>query len=504
MIKLLLATLSGIFYFLVLPEHSYALLALITYLPLLKALEGTTLKQTYGLSLLAGMVMTALCTPWMADVGQTFFNIPHPYNLLLVLEMAIIGAQPIAISMTLYRYLANKLPQLKVWLLPLSVIVIFSFFSPLLKSLLSYGFIEYNSIIQTVDITGVLGLEFIIITCNALLYQLFVSNQNSLKSMSIYLSLTMIILWLSYSHWRFNTLTAQLFNMETMSFSLMQPNRKPSLDAKNTNKIAQDDLWEFSQYQALDNHSIELAIWPEGTYYGFVYDQQSTNNIKKLVKETQIPLLFQDDYFSTNKAVIENRVYFLTHQNQLKQQYYSKRELMPFGEKIDLLGYERLLAAIKIEKVPYQAGTQPAYFALNGKFLVPLVCFEVLKSELVAKSLNTTHSYKVAVVLSQDGWYGDSIQQVSAHRAITQFRAIENRTPFIHVINNGPSQVINIVGENSFNAPHLTRGSWQSSVSVPKNINSFFKQYPTWFEILLQLILASTIVLAHIKKTNTR
>ncbi len=504
MIKLLLATLTGIFYFLALPEHNYALLALITYLPLLKALENTSLKQTYGLSLLAGMVMTALCTPWMADVGQTFFNIPYPLNLLLVLEMAFIGAQPIAISMTLYRYLANKLPQLKIWLLPLSVIATFSLFSPLLKSLLSYGFIEQSSLIQTVDITGVLGLEFIIVICNALFYQILITKPYLLKSISVYLGLAMIILWLSYSQWRFKTLTAQLSNMEVMTFALMQPNRKPTLDAKNTNKIAQDNLWEFNQYQALDKNSIELAIWPEGTFYGFHYDQQSTNNIKELLKSTQIPLLFQDDYFSTNKAVIENRIYFLTYQNQLKQQHYIKRELMPFGEKIDLLGYEQLLSVLGVEKIPYQAGNKPAYFTLNGKFIVPLVCFEVLKSELVAKSLNTTHSYKVAVVLSQDGWYGDSLQQVSAHRAITQFRAIENRTPFIHVINNGPSQVINIVGENNFNAPHLTRGSWQSTVLVPKNIYSFFKQYPSWFETLLQLLFASTLILTYVKKTTVR
>lgn len=47
----------------------------------------------------------------------------------------------------------------------------------------------------------------------------------------------------------------------------------------------------------------------------------------------------------------------------------------------------------------------------------------------------------VLIGLSSNGWFGDTVQPYQ-HVNASILRAVENRLPFVHVLNNGPSVVV--------------------------------------------------------------
>ena len=71
---------------------------------------------------------------------------------------------------------------------------------------------------------------------------------------------------------------------------------------------------------------------------------------------------------------------------------------------------------------------------------VPKLCYESQFSSLVGGAFGKDAKGKILLVQSQDGWYGKS-NQPEQHMASSVFRAVENRVPLVHVINNGSSAI---------------------------------------------------------------
>ena len=73
--------------------------------------------------------------------------------------------------------------------------------------------------------------------------------------------------------------------------------------------------------------------------------------------------------------------------------------------------------------------------------LIPAICYEALFPSFIAQSMPQNAAGAVLTVLSNDGWFGQS-RQPFQHGAMASLRAVENRLPLVHVINNGPSMVV--------------------------------------------------------------
>ena len=72
--------------------------------------------------------------------------------------------------------------------------------------------------------------------------------------------------------------------------------------------------------------------------------------------------------------------------------------------------------------------------------IIPLICYESVVPNVVAQSVGYDAAGKVFVVASQNGWYKSRFQ-VQQHSSLSSIRAVENRVPLVHSINNGFSSI---------------------------------------------------------------
>ena len=125
-------------------------------------------------------------------------------------------------------------------------------------------------------------------------------------------------------------------------------------------------------------------------------------------------------------------------------QTYNKRKLVPFGE---FLPFENLLNNFGLKKITeghgsFLRGNKNDNLIIGNIKILPLICYEVIFTELIQKSNINTN---LIINISEDGWFGKSIGP-NQHFAKSIFRAIENNTFFLRSTNKGVSAIIDNKG----------------------------------------------------------
>ena len=123
---------------------------------------------------------------------------------------------------------------------------------------------------------------------------------------------------------------------------------------------------------------------------------------------------------------------------------YNKRKLVPFGE---FLPFENFLNNFGLKKITeghgsFLKGKTYKNVIVNNLNILPLICYEIIFTDLVQKSKVETN---LIINISEDGWFGDTIGP-NQHFAKSIFRAIENNTFLVRSANKGISAIIDNKG----------------------------------------------------------
>ncbi len=221
----------------------------------------------------------------------------------------------------------------------------------------------------------------------------------------------------------------------------------PGFDLKYN--LSNDDISKniinLIRYSAPEKNKKTLFVWPEGVFTGFSFDQ--IKQYKYIFEES-----FSDDHLilfgvnttknnqvdvqSFNSLVIINNKFDILFK-------YDKTKLVPFGE---FLPYEDFLSKLGLKKITegygsFSKGTEKNIFSLNELKLLPLICYEIIFTEL-----SQNHTKKNLIVnISEDAWFGETIG-LSQHLAKAIFRAVENNVYLIRSANKGFSTFIDNKG----------------------------------------------------------
>lgn len=128
-----------------------------------------------------------------------------------------------------------------------------------------------------------------------------------------------------------------------------------------------------------------------------------------------------------------------------KQQFYTKRHLVPFGEYTPLSSLlANLLQFMQIPMSDLQAGKPvQAPFVVDHLKILPFVCYEIGFPQLV----NTTDSQVGAILtVTNDAWFGDSAAQ-DQHIQMAEMRALELGRPVLFASNSGVTAIISPNGQ---------------------------------------------------------
>ncbi len=231
---------------------------------------------------------------------------------------------------------------------------------------------------------------------------------------------------------------------ESVMVRLVQPSIPQSL---KWNKDELDN--NFKQYLLLStvkaNRHIDFVVWGEtATPYDLTNNERQRTRIRQAIPVhgyliTGL-LRYEYDY---GKYVPYNSLAVINRKGQVLN-LYDKSHLVPFGEYIPWREYlpeqVRPLANTVAE---FGRGEQFKTITVDGyPEFAPLICYEVIFSDDVVRKIDKP---KWMIVLTNDGWYGQSAGPYQ-HLVAAQMRAVEEGMTVVRSANSGISAVITPYG----------------------------------------------------------
>lgn len=223
-----------------------------------------------------------------------------------------------------------------------------------------------------------------------------------------------------------------------LSVAIYQPNI--SLEQKWDRRSYQNIL---HQYEAAVRpmFAYDLALWPESAVprvadraRDFLDPISRRASLSDTVLITGIPTRDdQDRYFNSIIALGQG------------EGQYDKQRLVPFGEYVPLEAQLRgLIDFFDLPMSNFSRGAPGQGPLQAGNHRVgPLICYEIVYPELVAKSAQQA---ELLVTISNDSWFGASIGPLQ-HLQMARMRALENGRYLLRGTNNGVSAIIDHRGQ---------------------------------------------------------
>ena len=494
--KIYLILLSGFFFAISFPTTwcgfklpNFGWLVWVALIPLLIAIEKDNFKKIFQKTFLFASVFTFITLSWILTV--LYKNAGYPLwtsFLCLVFIVFVIGLY-IGIGFVGAKYISNKTGVPSYITIPIAWVIAeyITNFWPLGGfpwTNLGYSQ-QYNLyLIQSADIFGILGISFLIILVNALLYEVIGSFKNA-NYRHVYIHVTAVVIIILCN-----------ITYGAIRIALIERNHA---DTKSSLKvvaipgnISQDQKWDPRFSQSIINRyrdetyktaSLEpdLIIWPE-TALSYYLNRHSDVIPSSIVPRLSIPILFGSMMIDPKDKTKQWNSAILSDQGR-EVSRYDKNHLVPLAEYIPFeFPFIKQAFAANIET---QHGKELIPFQIKEHLFGVQICFEDVFPALTRKWLQKGVSF--IINLSNMGWYANS-SGVFQHRAYSIFRAIENRIFFIKVTNQGTSLVVNPAGIPIQELEQTKDKTWIDVSFSPKKYFSLYRlwgDFPIWILILL-------------------
>ena len=479
--KLSLSVLSGIMLAISYPGLNLYYFEWIAFVPLILAIQNTNLRTCYILATITGFFGVVIGFHWFGNWAEIALEIPFPLSYIATLGYSFAVAQVFGIIFTVFQVIKNKFPKIDILVLPIVFVAIFSAAPIIFKFSLGDAQSYFLIAVQAIEFTGVYGLDSIIILTNIIIYKLIFDRQNIPNRFLLTGALLIIVIWFGVGLIRLNNWDKKIARWDKKRIGLVQPNRKATLKhAKSKHPYSRTFPKEIALSQKLLSDYPDVIIWPEGQNFGYSTLVKVQDAFRSQISRMQVPLVFHDITWvlKNNQKGFYNSTLWLDKDGQFSDQY-NKIIRVPFGEYTpftenipfikDILGN----FLINLSK-----GDERKAFPIAGMKLVPVICYESLFPAFVAESIQGSPAGKVIVIQSQDGWYGKSSAS-EQHLTSSVLRAIENRVPLIHVINNGRSAIALPNGKYVFVSTFFKEGQWVVEMPFRKaSGGSFYSKFP--------------------------
>ena len=492
------------------------LLTWFAFVPLLWAVNSSGLFLSYCKGLIAGLVFYLVAALWIVDFIRIYKGYEDNLVWLLATVFFIYCAQLPALLCLLYRYLDKKLLIHPYVLFPSLVVVFYGCYPMLFSTQLGESQSHFLAAIQAIAWTGVSGLDFMIGLSNILIYRtLIFLNKDKIESVAVYrseimarvFSLLLFCMWFGYGLYASQQWREEVAAWPTRNIGFVQPNETPSVNvpppAAGYSRAYPPEM-EVSEQMAVAQ-ALDIIIWPETRYKGYFAAPHVQAAFKHHIETMAVPIIFQDleRVQEQGKERKYNSAGFINHEGNLDNSY-QKIKRVAFGEYAPFVDYSSALkkwlkATLGDFYIDMSKGRGPTTFTTNGLTIVPLICYEVMFSRFVAVASDYDPEGKLLVALSNNGWFGET-RQPYQHLNASVLRAVENRLPMVHVVNNGPSAVISPSGRILFQTEYHQGGGFVAAVPYPEEKPfSFYRCFPDTFIGGLVALLAS-ILLYRVKR----
>jgi len=455
--------------------------------------SGKTPRVIAVTSFLTGLLGNLLTYGWIGNFGA---KVPGGFIVILFFLIPSLSAF-LTIKLTVSEYLSQKFPGYKLMIYP-SVWIIIDYIQSIGFLAFPWTYIGYSQypftpFIQVASITGILGINFIMILFNIILSEYMLRSGNNYRSIKdvtgnpYFKKVAGIILVIMIiTSAGFIRMANPGGEGKKLKLSIVQSCISP-WENWSGNRFTYLSVLKRYTKESLDSDP-EFIIWSESATLELISFRSMTGEVdefdrqlKEFVKENGRPLLTGEigvtvkktgryvKYAPQNNAVLLNSSGEVVHT-------YPKINLVPFGEWFP---YEKWFAPVKrllesfgaSEFVP---GNRPELFNIKDMKFGALICYEGIFYGLCRKY--RTMGADFLVNITNDGWT-DTYNGHYQHYSASIFRAIENGIWMLRAGNTGVTAIIDPGGRVTGSIPILKKGFLSREINTGLNVETFYSRF---------------------------
>jgi apolipoprotein N-acyltransferase len=469
-LALLLCAASGVLYFLTFFNFDLYPLIWFCLVPVLCAVRDVTPRRALVLGTLFGAITNAGGYYWVVHTIQTFGNLPFVVAVLGYVLLSVYQGFLLAIVIALVRYGQRTLAIAPVWSLAVVFPAIELAYPLLFPSYIGNSQLEFNTITQFVDITGMAGLTVLVGLVNGGLYEIVESRLQSrrVRPARVIVPAAAFLLCTIYGLVRLPQIDAMTAAAPKLTVGLVQTNigaRDKAADPEEF--VLRHQV--MSQELIAAHPQIDLIIWPESAYNQVL--RRSQSNVRfDVMRGIERPLLFGSLTYGDTRAGGISEVYnslLLARADGAIVSTYDKIELLAFGETYPFSASLPVLERV-FGSNWFTRGDSLKHLRLGDDSFLPMICFEDVLPSLVRRFWREDGPADVLVNGTNDSWYGNTIQPME-HLALATFRSIETRRALIRSTNTGISAIVDPAGRITQRTGQWTRETLVADVPLIKD-----------------------------------
>lgn len=347
-------------------------------------------------------------------------------------------------------------------------------------------------LMQVLSIFGTYGVSvlLIVIFSSPALWLTDRYNRKSLAAVCCCGVLPLLLLW-GYGEFVLRN-GGSIEDSEVIRVRLVQPSIPQSL--KWDRQTREDNFRQYAELSRTD-FVPDFIVWGEtASPYDLTEDKYHQEILRSVIPENGYlitgMLRFGE---SDDRYVPYNSLALINSAGQVLDTY-DKTHLVPFGEYIPFRKY--LPEWVRpLTNTVADFGQGRKYQTIkpeNFPEFVPLICYEIIFSGQVVRKENKP---KWMVLLTNDGWYGDSAGPYQ-HLAAAQMRAVEEGISIVRSANNGISAVIDSYGRIVQSLKLNEKGALNAEVKLDQAHDTLFGRYGNIVPVTLCLLLIAVVISA--------
>jgi apolipoprotein N-acyltransferase len=416
----------------------------ICLVPILWAIRDQPPGRAFRIGWLSGIVMNIGGFYWAIQMFRQFAGMAWPLAALGLLLLAAANGFLVAVWAWATRLIIRDAGWSVVWVSPVVWTALEKCWPEIFPYYLGASQYRISSVTQIADLTGILGVTFIVVYVNSTLFAALEKwNENRRTTFrQLVVCAAVLATVLVYGQVRIRTVDRQTAAAEHLAIGLIQTNRGAG-DKRHDPQNLLHEHQEMSRTLAA-GQPLDLIVWPEGVMAVRLFSRQGSLPSEAL-GDTHTATLFgallQTGGSTTVSALLADGSGRILGS-------YDKMVLVPFGEYIPFGETFPALNALTPFTIRLRPGESREPLAL-GKFLLSVnICYEDIFPGQVRSLMQGGYDRRqpdVLINLTNDSWYGNSTEPIE-HLALASFRSIEQRRALVRSTNTGISAFVDPVG----------------------------------------------------------
>ena len=444
----LAAAASGVLGFLGYAGFDQFYLEWIFLVPVLWAISDKSPGRAFFIGWVAGMIGHAGGFYWIIYMFQEFAGMPLLPAFLGLILLAAANGIIFAVWAWGTRMIVRETGWSVIWVSPVLWTALEKFWPEIFPNYLGASLYKLTYLTQIADVTGVLGLTFLVVYVNSLIYSLLQRrlDKKPFEWRPAAVFTCVIALVLVYGAVRLHQVDQSAAAAGKLTVGMVQVNLGMGEKHSDRDRFLREHR-EMSR-QLLFDSKIDLLVWPENILSANVTDR--TGRIPPdALGNPGVPVLFgaivragtsdESPYYNSALLVASTGQFLGT---------YDKMVLVPFGEYIPFGDLFPVFYTWSPYSSRFEYGKNIEPLMLGGHPVSVNICYEDIfpsQIRLLMKGGQGGRIPEVMFNLTDDSWYGNTVEPTE-HLALASFRAIEHRRALVRSTTTGISAIVDPAG----------------------------------------------------------